>query len=68
MKSSALVPQPPLKPIIGHLMEVLGPSPLAKMMDLARTYGPVYWFEVFGQGYYVVSGQALVDVLISTES
>ncbi|UEP29562.1 MULTISPECIES: cytochrome P450 [unclassified Burkholderia] len=61
MKSSALVPQPPLKPIIGHLMEVLGPSPLAKMMDLARTYGPVYWFEVFGQGYYVVSGQALVD-------
>ncbi|VWC98578.1 cytochrome P450 [Burkholderia lata] len=61
MKSSALVPQPPLKPVIGHLMEVLGPSPLAKMMDLARTYGPVYWFEVFGQGYYVVSGQALVD-------
>ena len=42
-------------------MEVLGPSPLAKMMDLARTYGPVYWFEVFGQGYYVVSGQTLVN-------
>ncbi|KER69128.1 cytochrome P450 [Burkholderia cepacia] len=61
MKSSSLVPQPPLKPVIGHLMEVLGPSPLAKMMDLARTYGPVYWFEVFGQGYYVVSGQTLVN-------
>lgn len=61
MKSSALVPQPPLKPIIGHLMEVTGPSPLAKMMDLARTYGPIYWFEVFGQGYYVVSGQELVN-------
>ena len=61
MVSRSSIPQPPSRPIIGHLLEATGPTPVQRMMDLARTYGPVYWLEAFGEGAFVISSQALVD-------
>jgi cytochrome P450/NADPH-cytochrome P450 reductase len=61
MYSRSSVPQPPRKPVIGHFLEISPATAVQDMMRLARIYGPIYWFEAFGQGFYVLSSQELVD-------
>jgi cytochrome P450/NADPH-cytochrome P450 reductase len=63
MSSSASVPQPPLKPIIGNLAELQGGAPIQAMMGLARTYGPFFKLKILDREFYVASSQELVDEL-----
>ncbi len=57
------VPQPPLKPIIGNLAEVMGGTPVQSLMGLARTYGEFFKLTIFDHDVHVASSQELVNEL-----
>jgi len=63
MSLSESVPQPPLKPLIGNLAELLGGTPVQSMMGLARTYGSFFKLTIMDREVYVASSQELVDEL-----
>ncbi len=63
MVVSNTVPQPPLKPVIGHLTEVDADAPIQSLMRLAKTYGPFFHLKIFDREMYVASSQALVNEL-----
>ncbi len=58
-----VVPQPPMRPIVGNIGELDSDAPIQSMMKLAKQYGPIYKLTIFGKDMYVVSSQALVDEL-----
>ena len=58
-----VIPQPPLRPIVGNAGELDSKAPIQSMMRLARIYGPIYKLTIFGRDMFVVSSQALVDEL-----
>jgi cytochrome P450/NADPH-cytochrome P450 reductase len=63
MATSNLVPQPPLKPLIGNLAELDANSPIQSFMALARTYGPIFKLKIIDREMYLVSSQELVNEL-----
>lgn len=63
MLSSAAIPQPPLKPIIGNLAELDTTRPVQSLMRLAQEYGPFFKLKIFSRTVYVASSQELVNEL-----
>jgi cytochrome P450/NADPH-cytochrome P450 reductase len=63
MTSSASVPQPPTRPIVGNLFDLDVSAPVQSMMKLAETYGPFFRLRVVDQVFHLVSSQELVDEL-----
>lgn len=63
MTSSASIPQPPTKPIVGNLFDVDVNAPVQSMMKLAETYGPFFRLRIFNRVFHLVSSQELVDEL-----
>jgi len=61
--SSASIPQPPTRPIVGNLFDMDVNAPVQSMMKLAETYGPFFRLRVFDQVFHLVSSQELVDEL-----
>ncbi|MCH8686702.1 bifunctional cytochrome P450/NADPH--P450 reductase [Pedomonas mirosovicensis] len=63
MSSSAAVPQPPLKPIVGNLAEIDPARPVQSLMRLAQEYGPFFKLRIFNRRVYVASSQELANEL-----
>jgi cytochrome P450 / NADPH-cytochrome P450 reductase len=61
--SLARIPQPPVKPLLGNLLELSAATPVQDMIRLAREYGPVYRLTMRGRVVLVVSGYELVNEL-----
>jgi cytochrome P450 / NADPH-cytochrome P450 reductase len=57
------IPQPPVKPLLGNLLELDRVAPVQGFMKLAREYGPIYRLKLRGAGMIVVSSAALVNEL-----
>jgi cytochrome P450/NADPH-cytochrome P450 reductase len=57
------IPQPPLKPIVGNLLDVDIYTPVQGMVRLAHKYGPIYRLSLQDRSLIVVSGFDLVDDL-----
>ncbi len=63
MPDKTIVPQPPMRPIVGNVGEIDSKAPIQSMMRLAKTYGPIFKLTIFGKDMYVVSSQELVNEL-----
>lgn len=63
MSSSALIPQPPRRPIIGNLAEMDTARPVQSLIRLAQNYGPFFRLQIFDRTLYVASSQVLVNEL-----
>ncbi|WP_213958141.1 cytochrome P450 [Variovorax sp. dw_954] len=59
----SVVPQPPMKLLLGNIGELDSKAPIQSMMRLAREYGGIYKLTLAGKDVHVVSSQALVDEL-----
>jgi cytochrome P450/NADPH-cytochrome P450 reductase len=58
------IPRPPGHLFVGNLFDLDASHPIEGLMDLARTYGPIFKIAVPGRGSFVmVSGFELVDEL-----
>lgn len=57
------IPQPPVKPIIGNLLDLDVYTPLQSMVRLAHQYGPIYRLNIQDRSLIAVSGFELVDEL-----
>src|SRR5262245_22204315 len=57
------VPQPPLKPVIGNLVEIDTHAPIQSLMRLARTYGPFFKLKILANELHFASSQGLVNEL-----
>ncbi|MEJ8849339.1 bifunctional cytochrome P450/NADPH--P450 reductase [Variovorax rhizosphaerae] len=60
---STVVPQPPMKLLLGNLGELDSKAPIQSMMRLAREYGPIYKLTLAGKDVHVISSQELVNEL-----
>ena len=61
--SSALIPYPPKKPVVGNMLTVSSETPLQSLMELTREHGPIFGLDMMGTPLIVVSGAALIDEL-----
>jgi cytochrome P450 / NADPH-cytochrome P450 reductase len=57
------IPQPPIKPLIGNLLDLDRAAPVQGLVQLAQQYGPIYRLAVRGTFLVVVSGHELVAEL-----
>src|SRR5271163_737352 len=57
------IPQPPVKPLIGNLLDLDRVAPVQGLVKLAQQYGPIYRLAVRGTFLVVVSGHELVAEL-----
>lgn len=57
------IPQPPLRPLIGNVLELNPNTPIQSMMELNKTYGPLFRIKLPGQDMVLVN-----DVAMSTEA
>ncbi|WP_068304835.1 cytochrome P450 [Pararhodobacter sp. CCB-MM2] len=63
MSAKIVVPQPPVKPIIGNLPQIDKDRPVQSMMALAEEYGPFFKMQILNKEIYLASSQELVDEL-----
>ncbi len=57
------IPQPSTKFLLGNLLALGTRTAVQDMMKLARQYGPIYWLDIRGKPFVMVSGFELVDEL-----
>jgi cytochrome P450 / NADPH-cytochrome P450 reductase len=57
------IPHPPKTFLLGNLLALGARTAVQDMMKLARQYGPIYWLDVRGKAFVMVSGFELVDEL-----
>src|SRR5271154_3883332 len=57
------IPQPPVKPLIGNLLDLDRVAPVQGLVKLAQQYGPIYRLAGRGKFLVVVSGHELVAEL-----
>jgi len=63
-ETSAPIPGPPKKPILGNMLDVSASAPVQNLVALARELGPIFQLDMMGKPITVVSGFALVDELM----
>jgi cytochrome P450 / NADPH-cytochrome P450 reductase len=54
------IPQPRLRPLVGHVPEIDAEAPVQSLMRLAQQLGPIYRLTLPGQSLLVLSGHDLV--------
>jgi cytochrome P450/NADPH-cytochrome P450 reductase len=59
----AIVPQPPLTPIIGNLRAIDPEAGIQSLMRLAQEYGAFFKLKILNREFYIASSQTLVDEL-----
>ena len=57
------IPHPPTKPVFGNALSLDASAPLQSLMRMARELGPIFWLDMMGMPFVVVSGADLVDEL-----
>src|SRR5712672_4409649 len=57
------IPHPPKKPVVGNMLSVDSSTPIQHMTRIARELGPIYWLDMMGTPFVVVSGHDLVEEL-----
>jgi cytochrome P450/NADPH-cytochrome P450 reductase len=57
------IPHPPTKPVIGNMLSVDSSAPSQHLARMAKEYGPIFWLDMMGSPFVVVSGADLVDEL-----
>src|SRR6266852_4163490 len=55
------IPHPPKKPVVGNMLSVDSSTPIQHMTRMARELGPIFWLDMMGTPFVVVSGHDLVD-------
>src|ERR1700710_945196 len=56
-------PPPPTKPVVGNMLSVDSSAPSQHLARMAKEYGPIFWLDMMGSPFVVVSGADLVDEL-----
>ncbi len=57
------IPHPPTKPVVGNMLSVDSSAPSQHLSRMAKEYGPIFWLDMMGAPFVVVSGADLVDEL-----
>src|SRR4030088_727019 len=57
------IPHPPTKPVVGNMLSVDSSAPSQHLARMAKEYGPIFWLDMRGAPFVVVSGADLVDEL-----
>src|SRR5882672_9636980 len=57
------IPQLPAKPVVGNMLSLDSSAPVQNMMRLAKELGPIFWLDMMGNPFVIVSGHDLVDEL-----
>jgi cytochrome P450/NADPH-cytochrome P450 reductase len=57
------IPHPPTKPVVGNMLSVDSSAPSQHLAKMAKEYGPIFWLDMMGSPFVVVSGADLVDEL-----
>jgi cytochrome P450/NADPH-cytochrome P450 reductase len=57
------IPQLPAKPVVGNMLSIDSSAPVQNLTRLARELGPIFWLDMMGNPFVVVSGHDLVDEL-----
>jgi cytochrome P450/NADPH-cytochrome P450 reductase len=57
------IPHPPTKPVVGNMLSVDSSAPSQHLARMAKEYGPIFWLDMMGSPFVVVSGADLVDEL-----
>src|SRR3989441_795527 len=57
------IPHPPKKPVVGNMLSVDSGAPIQNLARLAKELGPIFWLDMMGTPFVVVSGHDLVDEL-----
>src|SRR3984893_17589056 len=57
------IPHPPKKPVVGNMLSLDSTAPAQHLARLANEYGPIFWLDMMGSPFVVVSGADLVDEL-----
>ena len=57
------IPHPPKKPLLGNMLAVDPNAPIASLVELAKSYGPIFWLDMRGYPIVFVTNYALVDEL-----
>jgi cytochrome P450/NADPH-cytochrome P450 reductase len=57
------IPQAPAKPVVGNILSLDSTAPAQSLVRLAKKLGPIYWLDMMGAPFVVVSGHDLVDEL-----
>jgi cytochrome P450/NADPH-cytochrome P450 reductase len=57
------IPHPPKKPVVGNMLSVDSGAPIQHMTRMAKELGPIFWLDMMGTPFVVVSGHDLVDEL-----
>ncbi len=61
LTSTAAVPQPRPRPLVGNLPDIDQDHFTLSLMGLARTHGPIFRLELAGHSFVVLSSQELVN-------
>src|SRR3981189_1030206 len=62
-KKLSRFPHPPKKPVVGNMLSVDSSTPIQHMTRIARELGPVFWRDMMGTPFVIVSGADLVEEL-----
>src|SRR5438552_94220 len=57
------IPHPPKKPVVGNMLSLDSSAPTQNLARLAKELGPIFWLDMMGTPFVVVSGHGLVDEL-----
>src|SRR2546421_4382891 len=57
------IPHPPKKPVVGNMLSLDSSAPTQNLARLAKELGPIFWLDMMGTPFVVVSGHDLVDEL-----
>ncbi len=57
------IPQAPAKPVVGNILSLDSTAPAQSLVRLAKKLGPIFWLDMMGAPFVVVSGHDLVDEL-----
>jgi cytochrome P450/NADPH-cytochrome P450 reductase len=57
------IPRPPGSPIVGNMLSIDSAKPVQHLARLVKELGPIFWLDMMGAPFVVVSGFELVDEL-----
>src|SRR5712672_4438093 len=57
------IPHPPTKPVVAKMLKKDSTAPVQHLVRLAKELGPIFWLDMMGAPFVVVSGADLVDEL-----
>src|SRR3981189_2867146 len=57
------IPHPPPKPVVGNMLSLDAAAPVQELVRLSKELGPIFWLDMMGNPFVIVSGHDLVDEL-----